>query len=144
MQEQFSTKRLDHLNILFNIVAILHDRPKYLWRMQSSIRFLEGRYRGFDPCLREVSIKSLLGCYILEHVLDKSWVEHLGSTFFHLEQFERSLGSKIEFVHGTRYPKFRIILCKGGLAQPSQQDKKVDNIFGLKFITQNHSFCMVI
>ena len=44
---------------------------------------------------------------------------NVGTSSFHLSNFERILGSKIGYVHVTCCPKSRISLCKASLAHPS-------------------------
>ena len=45
--------------------------------------------------------------------------ETYGTSSFHLKNFERILGSKIGYAHGTHCPKSWIGLCKAGLANPT-------------------------
>ena len=58
--------------------------------------------RGFDPSLRKLSTKELGIPRIVKPIFE-SWGEIFGTFFFHFSNFERILGSKRGYAHGTYY-----------------------------------------
>ena len=80
--------------------------------IESVVKSLEkGLNCACDHSLRKLSIKSSLARHTLEPILKVGW--NFWDPSSHLSNFERIIGSKIRYVHGTRHLKSQINLCKG-------------------------------
>jgi hypothetical protein len=78
--------------------------------------FKEGRKYGFHPSLRKLSGKSPFSLLSYIGAYFESWVKFLGSSFFHLANFEKIVESKIGFTHIRTYClQFRIGVDKSTL-----------------------------
>jgi hypothetical protein len=81
----------------------------------------EAKNRGFNPSLRYF-LFTFIKSSLAHRVRRRAYFESLWSNFwgflFHLTNFERILGSKKGYVHGTCCPKSRIGLHKASLGPP--------------------------
>ena len=87
----------------------------------------EGQNCGLNPSLKKPSIKSSLARCVLEPILKVRCNYETSS--FHISNYERILGSKIRYAHGTHCPKSHIGLCKASLGPPILEGQAKKTVF---------------